>query len=248
MRGAERALTSSIVFPGSKPDGIYPVRDEVLTFDNPLPECPKTSDTKIPEQLRADERLRRYIEEADILEAIIWFVTENLIPHIDDETIIAYNKEGATYFAELVAKIYHEFTGKTLQLLDVKVSTSTGEMSFGEVKADKVRWFSQSIEGKNIWFLEDINDSGRTLKYIYERAKQEGADITTVSLYQRLRDASLPALEHIPAIVLLHIIANGYFVGTGLDDGNNRFRDIDRLYLLEKVAINTAPDDTPLAA
>ena len=79
-----------------------------------------------------------------------------------DEIVIISVLKGAIFFTvDLVKKMKTPITLEVMQ-----VSSYTGTESTGNIIVKKD--LDNSIEGKNVLIVEDIIDSGRTLKYLKE--------------------------------------------------------------------------------
>ncbi|HYD34914.1 MAG TPA: phosphoribosyltransferase family protein [Vitreimonas sp.] len=205
-----KELNGSIYSPYSSPDGIYPVKSEAPA---------KVDAYKYPHA-----KLRRHIEATDVMAAAQWFA-ESILPGIlIHNPRILYNLKGAEYFYRLLRVFNKELVAEP-----IRVTTATKEQKqFGEINSDKLQWVDKPVAGRPVLVLDDINDTGRTLAYIVNRLVSEQAQaITTASLYQRkLKTESL----YLPTYALLQLPTEGFWVGTGLDDGTDEYRMLTYLY------------------
>lgn len=207
-------LERSITSPFSKTDGIY----EDQKFEVPEGE----------DQLQNTEVLYPYIDYQTIKAAIEWAAEEIIQPLVDQQALFLYNLKGAETFATELQELV-----PTMEMMPIKVSTASGYKQFSEVQDDKTLWPDLSaFNGKTkIVVIEDINDSGRTLAYIKQRLLAQGIaedNIITITLFSKLID---DVAQHTPNYTLFEVM-NEFLVGQGLDEGNDRFRDLLALYIL----------------
>jgi len=207
-------LERSITSPFSREDGIY---------DHQSADIPEGID-----QLQANEVLYPYLDYQTIQAAITWAAREIIQPLVDQQALFLYNLKGAETFAVELQELV-----PGMEIMPIKVSTASGYKQFSEVKEDKTRWPDLDVfKGRTkIVVVEDINDSGQTLNYIAKRLIDQGIaadDIITITLFSKLIDQ---VAQHTPTYVLLEVI-NEFLVGQGLDEGNDRFRDLMALYIL----------------
>lgn len=79
-----------------------------------------------------------------------------------------------------------------------------------------------AIEGKDVLIVEDIIDSGLTLKYLLDVLQRRNPrDIRVVALLKKLRDDAVP----VPVDYLGFEIPDEFVVGCGLDAGR-RYRNL----------------------
>lgn len=105
----------------------------------------------------------------------------------------------------------------------IKVSSYQGTNSTGEVK--QLIGISESLEGKNVIVIEDIVDTGRTIKMIAEQLQQQNpASIKIATLMFKPSVYS----ENVAIDYYGFKIPNDFIVGYGLDyDGYGRnYKDI----------------------
>lgn len=78
---------------------------------------------------------------------------------------------------------------------------------------------TQPVKGRNVLLLEDVVDTGQTLRFIEQHLKSHGAkSIRFVALVQKRRSA-----DKVPVDYLGKIIPDDYVVGYGMDlDGHHR--------------------------
>lgn len=81
-------------------------------------------------------------------------------------------------------------------------------------------------KGKTILIVDEICDSGQTLKVLHEKIKDQGAkQIKTVTLIHR----TVPNSLFTPDWVGFKMSNNDWLVGYGMDD-NDRFRNLKEIY------------------
>jgi hypoxanthine phosphoribosyltransferase len=107
------------------------------------------------------------------------------------------------------------------------VSSYDGTESVGDVKINKD--LDRSIKGDYILLVEDIVDTGRTLKEVTSLLKNKGAaDVRIVSLLDK---PSRRLIEVIPEYVGF-VIPNEFVVGFGLDF-NQKYRNLTYIGVLK---------------
>lgn len=190
-----------------------------------------TSDEKLQnEDLDKDEELALYLPAKAIGWAVDWLAN---MPDFaqefqDKNTVVLYNLKGAEYFYQKLQAYFPQVEGRA-----IRFTTSTGYQTFGDINQKDLQWVdSGSLKDKKVIVLEDMNDSGTTLEAIKNLALQEGArEVKTVALYDKL----VPNKKHQLTIALLQLM-NLFYVGTGLDEGNNRLRNMENLAVLSKTS------------
>jgi hypoxanthine phosphoribosyltransferase len=112
----------------------------------------------------------------------------------------------------------------------VKVSSYQGTSSTGEVK--EVLGLPDNLQGRDLIFVEDIVETGLTLKHLLETAKrQQPASIKVCSLLLK------PAALKVPIPELEYVgfeIGNEFVVGYGLDY-NGLARNLTDIYAAKTV-------------
>ncbi len=99
------------------------------------------------------------------------------------------------------------------ELRFIQVSSYTGDQSTGEIK--ELIGLSKSLKGRDILLIEDIVDSGQTLKYLVEKIQaQEPASLKTCALLYKPKAVrvQIPEIDYIG-----FEISNEFVVGYGLD-------------------------------
>lgn len=103
-----------------------------------------------------------------------------------------------------------------------KARTSSGTVTI-------IKDISADIRGKHILIIEEIIDSGRTLKFLYERLKQSGPE--SVEIVTLLDKASKRVAE-VPVKYVGRPIDDQFLIGYGLDL-EERCRNLPDIYYLK---------------
>lgn len=122
--------------------------------------------------------------------------------------LVSVLKGAIIFVADLVRKLTMEHEIEFVRLSSYgKERTSSGTVTLlKDIHAD--------IRGKHVLILEEIIDSGRTLKFLYERLKQSGpASVEIVTLL----DKTAKRVVEVPVKYVGRPIADQFLVGYGLD-------------------------------
>jgi hypoxanthine phosphoribosyltransferase len=88
----------------------------------------------------------------------------------------------------------------------------------------------QNLRGKNILIVEDIIDSGETMKFLMKIFKDKGANsIKICSLLRRENSKSKDIIDYCGFVVP----TDKWLVGYGLDS-SEKYRTLDQIYSIEK--------------
>ena len=123
------------------------------------------------------------------------------------------------------------FTADIIRGLDIdcevdfiKISSYKGKKSTGKIKMSKDLSFN--IENRRIIVVEDIIDTGVSIKYLYEHLKKyKPKDITIVSLLAKKSNYRL----NFNIDIIGFEISSEFVVGYGLDL-NQRFRNLNSIF------------------
>lgn len=125
-----------------------------------------------------------------------------------DEIVIISVLKGAIFFTvDLVKKMKTPITLEVMQ-----VSSYTGTESTGNIIVKKD--LDNSIEGKNVLIVEDIIDSGRTLKYLKEYLQTKNPKSVKIAV---LMDKKERRVVDIDVDYTGFVIPNKFVVGYGFD-------------------------------
>ena len=125
------------------------------------------------------------------------------------------------------------FTADIIRELDIdcevdfiKISSYEGMNSTGSIKMSKD--LSTDIKNRRVIIVEDIVDSGLSIKYLYEHIiKYKPKDITIVSLLAKTNNYKL----NFNIDIIGFEISSEFVVGYGLDF-NQRFRNLKSIFKL----------------
>lgn len=138
-------------------------------------------------------------------------------------TLVAVLKGAIIFASDLVRylKIPHEIEFVRLSSYG-KARTSSGTVTI-------VKDIESDIRGKHVLIIEEIIDSGRTLKFLFERLKKaEPASVEIVTLL----DKSSKRIAEVPVKYIGRKIDDQFLVGYGLDL-EERCRNLSDVYYLK---------------
>lgn len=125
-----------------------------------------------------------------------------------DEIVIISVLKGAIFFTvDLVKKMKTPITLEVMQ-----VSSYTGTESTGNIIVKKD--LDNSIKGKHVLIVEDIIDSGRTLKYLKEYLQTKNPKSVKIAV---LMDKKERRIVDIDVDYTGFVIPNKFIVGYGFD-------------------------------
>lgn len=165
-----------------------------------------------------------FISETSIQKRIIELASEIENDYVGKQICFVSVLNGALFFtSDLILNIKADCSLETVKCRSYEGMESTGKINF-ELP------FTDRIQNKHIIFLEDIIDTGKTLRFLLEEAKNfSPASIKVCSLL--LKPEAL--LEKFPIDYVGFEIPNEFVLGYGLDyDGLGRnYRDIYKIIL-----------------
>jgi hypoxanthine phosphoribosyltransferase len=110
----------------------------------------------------------------------------------------------------------------------IKLSSYTGDQSIGTVRL--LKDISADITGRHVVIVEDIIDSGLTIKFIKDRMEEAGPEsLTIITLLLKPDVANLD----FPIDIVGFEIAPEFVVGYGLDY-DQKMRHLSAIYRIEK--------------
>jgi hypoxanthine phosphoribosyltransferase len=110
----------------------------------------------------------------------------------------------------------------------IKLSSYSGDQSIGTVRL--LKDISADITGRHVVIVEDIIDSGLTIKFIKDRMEEAGPEsLTIITLLLKPDVANLD----FPIDIVGFEIAPEFVVGYGLDY-DQKMRHLSAIYRIEK--------------
>lgn len=145
---------------------------------------------------------------------------ENKVP-----LLVALLKGSIPFLSELMQHI--TIDGLEFDVMDV--SSYDGAESIGDVKINKD--LSTSVKGMSVLLVEDIVDTGRTLKEVKRLLLNKGAtDVKVVSLLDK---PERRVVENMEAEYVGFTIKNEFVIGYGLDY-NQKYRNLPYVGVLKR--------------
>ena len=131
--------------------------------------------------------------------------------------------KGSIFFTvELAKRIKNN-----IQFEFIEVSSYENNESTGKIKINKD--ITGSIKGKNVIVIEDIIDTGRTLRFLKEYLLQKNPESLKICT---LLDKPSRRIEQIEADYVGFTIENKFVLGYGLDDEQN-YRNLNYIGYVE---------------
>ena len=141
--------------------------------------------------------------------------------------LVGVLKGAVPFMAELIK---HIDTHIEIDFMDV--SSYVGTQSSGEVKI--LKDVDTNVEGRDVIFVEDIIDTGRTLLYLRDLFKYRKANsVKIVTLF----DKPEGRVVDIDADYVCYDVPNEFIVGFGLDY-NERYRNLPYVGVLKEEIYN----------
>lgn len=179
---------------------------------------------------RGEEMLEKDIVEVIVTEEELQTTVKRLGQELTRDyegkevLVIGILRGAALFMADLIKSmdLYLE-----IDFMDVS-SYGAGTESSGEVRI--IKDLESSVEGKHILIVEDIIDTGRTLKYLIELLNyRKAASIKICSLLDK------PSRRLVSGIEVNYVgleVPNAFVVGYGLDY-NQRYRNLPYIGVLK---------------
>ena len=142
------------------------------------------------------------------------------------ETLFICILNGAFMFASELLK---ELDLRDAEISFLKLASYSGTNSTGTVK--ELIGLNEDIKGRTVVILEDIVDTGHTIKGVIEQVVQKGADEVKIATLLFKPDALKVDLK-LDYVGI--VIPNDFIIGFGLDY-NRRGRNFKDIYTLVKV-------------
>lgn len=155
------------------------------------------------------EKINVLYDEATLLDRISTLADELYKVYGDEEVVFVSVLKGAIFFGVDLAK---KFKGDA-RIEFLRVSSYEGEQSTGVINV-KIPLKEESIKGKNVLIIEDIIDTGKTMKFLIEYIKGMGAKSVKSCV---LLDKKARRTEEIDADYVGFSIEDLFVIGYGLD-------------------------------
>lgn len=125
-----------------------------------------------------------------------------------DLVVVGVLKGAFVFMADLIRAIETPLHCEFLRVSSYADNTSTGNV---RIEFD----LTQSVEGKRVLLVEDVVDTGRTLRFLLEHLKaKKPASVKVCSLlYKEIDPTVRPLIDY-----LGFTVPNDYVVGYGMDD------------------------------
>jgi hypoxanthine phosphoribosyltransferase len=168
------------------------------------------------------------ISEDEIREKIAE-LAKDIVKHYKNskELVLVTVLRGGLDFSDDLIRELREVTDKKLILDDMIVKSYSGTKSSGTHNVEKD--LKTDVKGKDVLLLEDIIDSGKTLKFLKDYFKKRG--VKTVEMCTLL-DKTERRTEDVNPLFIGFEIPDVFVVGYGMDF-NGDFRDLKDIMILE---------------
>ncbi|MGE0614500.1 MAG: hypoxanthine phosphoribosyltransferase [Bacteriovoracia bacterium] len=171
-----------------------------------------------------DNNFTHYLNRHEIEAAVINIANRLNADYKDQPVVLVCVLKGAIIFmADLVRHLTLDIECEFVRLTSYgKGRTSSGTVTLlKDIQCD--------IRGKHVLIIEEIIDSGRTLKFLYERLKKgEPASVEIVTLL----DKADKRLVDVPVKYVGRMTNDQFLVGYGLDL-EERCRNLAEIYYLK---------------
>ena len=177
-----------------------------------------------PAYVLDDKNFTKYLNRHEIEAAVQYIANRINEDYAGKQVVLVGVLKGAILFmADLVRKLTVDTDVEFVRLSSYgKARTSSGTVTIlKDIQAD--------IRGKHVLIVEEIIDSGRTLKFLYERLKQSGP--ASVEIVTLLDKASKRVVE-VPVKYVGRSIDDQFLIGYGLDL-EERARNLPDVYYLK---------------
>ena len=147
--------------------------------------------------------------------------------HDKDLMVIGILKGSVIYLADLLRNI------DTPVLLDFMSVSSYQEKSYSNGEVRVLKDLDYSVEGKDVLIVEDIIDSGYTLKYLLDSIKLRGASSVNITAFLDKKECRKVDVD---VKYVGYTVENEFIVGYGLDY-NESYRNLPYLAALKEEMI-----------
>jgi len=155
-----------------------------------------------------DKTFVKYNEEADIQEAVRRIAGLIEKEYADDVPLFLVVLNGAVFFASDLMQAVN----LPLEMCSIKCSSYLGTQSSGNVK--QLLGISGDISNRRVIVVEDIVDTGLTIKYIHELLTEKKVKDIKIATFALKKDIYK---ENIPIDYVGFEIEDKFVVGYGLD-------------------------------
>lgn len=171
-----------------------------------------------------DKNFTKYLNRHEI-DAAVQNIANRINADYEGQSVVLVGvlKGAIVFMADLVRHLKMDVEVEFVRLSSYgKARTSSGTVTIlKDIQAD--------IRGKHVLIVEEIIDSGRTLKFLYERLKQSGpVSVEIVTLL----DKSSKRVVDVPVKYVGRTIEDQFLVGYGLDL-EERCRNLPDVYYLK---------------
>ena len=173
------------------------------------------------------EDIKVLIDEEKINKRIEELADEISKKHNNEEVVLVCVLKGAAYFTlELSKKL--RFNKTIIDFVKIKSYENNVRESTGDIKFNLD--ISENIENKNVIIVEDIIDSGYTLKYLYNYFKQKNPKSLEICV---LLDKTERRKVEVPVEYTGFEIENKFVLGFGLDY-DEKYRNLPYIGYIEE--------------
>ena len=166
----------------------------------------------------------KYIDQIDIRKAVQRIASQIEKEYAGDVPVFVVVLNGAIFFAaDLMLQL-----NIPLEVCSVKCSSYAGTQSSGDVK--QLIGITKNIANRKVIIVEDIVDTGQTIKYIYEQLLDKKVKDIKIAAFALKKEVYN---ENIPIDYIGFEIEDKFVVGYGLDY-NELGRNLKGVYLLEE--------------
>ena len=173
----------------------------------------------------SDREFKPYISEAQILAEVSRVAVQINQDLADKNPLFICVLNGAFIFA---SDLYRRITIPS-EITFMRMKSYEGTQTTGKVRT--ISSLTESVEGRNVVVVEDICDSGFTLKHMVEQLRQMGAADVRVAVL--LNKPNARRVEGLKLDYCCLEIPNDFIVGYGLDY-NEQGRNLPDIWVVSK--------------
>ena len=173
----------------------------------------------------SDREFKPYLSEAQILAEVSRVAVQINQDLADKNPLFICVLNGAFIFA---SDLYRRITIPS-EITFMRMKSYEGTQTTGKVRT--ISSLTESVEGRNVVVVEDICDSGFTLKHMVEQLRQMGAADVRVAVL--LNKPNARRVEGLKLDYCCLEIPNDFIVGYGLDY-NEQGRNLPDIWVVSK--------------